>query len=878
MTKRQIWLTSVLLLALLPPLSAVPARPGRYMMKQPDGSTVTLIRHGDEFLHWTTMADGKTVVARNRDGFYRPSVRPDREALGGRKAADQEAAVLRARRSARRSGRTDARTARYPVVLVQFSDRPFTVESPLEAFSAMLNQAGYSANGATGSVRDYYLDNSMGLFQAEFDVFGPYTYDGTVAANAEEQDAAKILWASIAAHDDEIDWSQYDNGGDGKVDRVFMYYAGWNEAEGEDDTIWPHKSTFTAAGTYPSELDGMQFSIYACASERSGNSYVDRGMCGIGTAAHEFAHTLGLPDFYDTNGSEDGEAGATYDYDIMCSGNYNNEGRTPPYFTAEERVMIGWMDGLTPLPGVGEMTLGPLEANVAYRLSTANTTGDGEYFIFECRSGRGWDRYVEPGLLVYHADKSTSNSVTVTYLFYNRQMSPYEIWTGDPTYINVSGSHPCLYVVPAADPASLLYTGASERIPFPGAGHVTTFTPTDWAGRDYDLFNDIAFVPAGTFQGETMPVVTLVREKNYRGLSGIVRNSAGDALEGASVQVFLPGAPASQQAPRGPLRISGRTGDDVYASTETGADGRFLIDLSEVTAPQVEVEVSAPGCISQYVTVTLKESVLTRLEFRLAGLDDPVSYTLKKYDLSAGLSAIGTCNTSPSNIMAGIRLDAAQLAPYVGRKIRKLGFAFAFDPETASVDGVYGVIDFGTERKLLRKVAAPSLERGWNIVDVSADGLVIPEGVACHFGYVLEGSTFGFPFLYTTNGWKEGGFEYDMQDSSSSSWRYSSSWKQRPGYGNLVVYVELEDGAAITVPTIANPGYGTYAVGDRIALSLLGAEGAEAPAGDISWSYDDEPVAGGEVLLRYAGPHVLEARYVTVSGLARVVELEIEVQ
>ena len=344
------------------------------------------------------------------------------------------------------------------------------------------------------------------------------------------------------------------------------------------------------------------------------------------------------------------------------------------------------------------------------------------------------------------------------------------------------------------------------------------------------------------------------------------------------MQVFLPGAPASQQAPRGPLRISGRTGDNVYASAGTGADGRFLIDLSEVTAPQVEVEVSAPGCISQYVTVTLKESVLTRLEFRLAGLDDPVSYTLKKYDLSAGLSAIGTGNTSPSNIMAGISLDAAELAPYVGRKIRKLGFAFAFDPEIASVDGVYGVIDFGTERKLLRKVAAPSLERGWNIVDVSSDGLVIPEGVACHFGYVLEGSTYGFPFLHTTNGWKEGGFEYDMQDSSSSSWRYSSSWKQLPGYGNLVVYVELEDGAAITIPTIANPGYGTYAVGDRIALSLLGAEGAEAPAGDISWSYDDEPVAGGEVLLRYAGPHVLEARYVTVSGLARVVELEIEVQ
>lgn len=41
---------------------AIPAKPGKVMFRQPDGTTVTLVLHGDEFSHVTTTSDNYTVV------------------------------------------------------------------------------------------------------------------------------------------------------------------------------------------------------------------------------------------------------------------------------------------------------------------------------------------------------------------------------------------------------------------------------------------------------------------------------------------------------------------------------------------------------------------------------------------------------------------------------------------------------------------------------------------------------------------------------------------------------------------------------------------------------------------------------------------------
>ena len=48
---------------------AVPADPTPAQVSQPDGTSLTLVLHGDEFLNYLTTIDGYTVV-KNKAGFY----------------------------------------------------------------------------------------------------------------------------------------------------------------------------------------------------------------------------------------------------------------------------------------------------------------------------------------------------------------------------------------------------------------------------------------------------------------------------------------------------------------------------------------------------------------------------------------------------------------------------------------------------------------------------------------------------------------------------------------------------------------------------------------------------------------------------------------
>lgn len=853
-------------------LNAIPAKKGTFVKIQPDGTAITLQRHGDEFLHWTTTEDG-VVVAPDASGFYRSAQIPAQENLGGRAFAMQQSEILRIQRAAAmRAAGTRASSVsnyRFPVVLVQFSDVKFSSETANEDFSRLLNEEGYSDNGATGSVHDYYLENSMGTFNATFDVFGPYTYSGACADNADENDAAKLLWAAIKAYDNTVDWSQYDNDGDGTVDMVFMYYAGWNEAEGEDNTIWPHKYNFSYAGVTTSTLDNKKFDVYACTSELKGTSSNSGGMCGIGTCAHEFSHTQGLPDFYDVNYDNygDGEAGATYNYDIMCAGAYNNSGRTPPYFTAEERIMMGWMSGYETLPDGGDVTIPSVNTNFAYRMETSNTTGNGEYFVFECRSGSGWDAYVEPGLIVYHADKSSKYSITYkTSQYSSNTRTGYQLWTSYQQYINASGDHPCFYIIPAAAQDNLNYGGSSSKLPFPGTAGISYYCPQDWAGNSYDLFSDISFHSEGAY-------VTMSRGENYPGLCGFVKNSSGEAISGASVSIFAKDGSSSNVIGNAPEieKISGRIPDNLQMSVKTDANGYYSFDLTRYCGTSIDIEVVSSGYITKYETVSVGDGLDSK-NFTMRGINEPISYTLRKFENTTDVYGLGygdACNT-----YASICLTADDLADYVGRKILELNFAYSTGDE-GSVSKVYGIIDAGGSRLLTSQVSSPE-SGGWNTVDVSSSDLYIEAGKDYNFGYGLLSCTYGYPMLFSEEESKDGGFNYYLA-SSSTSVASSFSWSEISGYGNLLIYVRLDDSSEVDYNYIYNPGYGTYSIGDNFALQLVEAEGDRKPGTEIQWYFDDEPVSGDSITLKYAGNHLVEARFMTTAGKTKVVELEISV-
>ena len=497
---KRILMITVLLLCSLS-LLARPAYPGWRTVKQPDGSSLKVLSHGDEWGHYLTDTQGRVVV-KGEDGFYRVSenVTPQ---MASRLAAARRQARVKLRNQAAKAGEHVAVGQKhFLVILCAFKDQAFTTGNVNAEVTNMLNQAGYSKNGATGSARDFYYQNSNGYFEPIFDVYGPVTlpqnksYYGGNDSNGNDKNAEQAVADGCKAMDSQIDFSQYDIDGNGYVDMVFMFYSGYGEADSEDaDSIWPHMFYLSEANINLT-LDGKVIDQYACANELAGYGSLEGKLDGIGAVCHEFGHAMGLPDFYDTDGDTGGRSGGTYDFSTMCSGNYNNYSRTPPYFNMEERILLGWEDASTAYQeftenGTVSIPLYNPEngSPVAYKTPT---DVEGEYYVYECRGSNGWDAYLSGyGLVVYHIDRSSVRTVKV-YGQYNA--TPAEMWADWINWnsLNNNGSHPCAYIVVSADQNNYnyapsyysgygyVYNEDGDKVVFPGAQNITTFNPVSW--------------------------------------------------------------------------------------------------------------------------------------------------------------------------------------------------------------------------------------------------------------------------------------------------------------------------------------------------------------------------------------------------------------
>ena len=274
---------------------AVKAYPYPITVTQPDGTTITIQIHGDEFLNWTT--SGNRLVEQGPDGFYyyasfnsdgtksisksRVTANPLASAFSAapstvRPPQSAFAAANERRQSIARIGNPDLATGkhRFLVMLIEFSDIRFTVENPQNQFHRLLNEVGYSDNGATGSSYDYYYGNSKGVFDPSFDVIGPITlektqsYYGDDGAGGDRAYEALADACKIADAQNLVDFSVYDQDKNGTVDNIFFFFAGSNQAEGGGVyTIWPHQWQLFEYYVGVINLDGVSLNTsYACTS------------------------------------------------------------------------------------------------------------------------------------------------------------------------------------------------------------------------------------------------------------------------------------------------------------------------------------------------------------------------------------------------------------------------------------------------------------------------------------------------------------------------------------------------------------------------------------------------------------------------------------
>ena len=862
-------------------LWAVPARPGKIVKVQPDGSTVVIRLHGDEYHHWMTNEAGQ-VVELNAEGFY---------VVSGKTV--EEASAMESDVRMRESGLTPKDILRdglskaaaittgkvyIPVILVQFSDTTFVSQDPAADFHNMLNQDGYAANGATGSVHDFYYENSKGLYDPVFDVLGVVTVNSFQSYNISGSNygnvARSLIQTACSNLNSSVDFSKYDNDGDGAVDMILMYYAGHNMAEGGMG-IWPHQSYLSSTTKY----DGKTLSRYFCTSELKGD--IGRQMCGVGTTCHEFAHSLGLPDFYDTDYEVNGETAGLYSFSTMCSGSYLNEGRTPPYFSLEERIMLGWVDSdsVIEIAGPGEYTLAASSENVAYRMSTETP---GEYFLFEARGYGQWDAYLPTrGMAIYHVDKSTTRTIPIMYASYTSystvNVSPYNLWaqwSGSVNYhnsINENGSHPCYYVVPAINPSSLNYQGDQGYLPYPGFSGANQFVATDWNGDVSDLMlRNIRYNSDGS--------VSFTVVSNSKAVYGQVVDINGSPIAGAMVRVYGSSARPSA-APAGKISLLPSSpqflqGTVAELTTETDENGNYYLDLSGEEDDVFEIGASANGYVSHIKSVNVSDLAVSQ-KIALCPIDYVQERAVHYCDLEAENIYLwgGTDSSTGENydVMASIGFTEEELTPYAGRKIERIAFyAYGGKDATSVASKAYVLVEFGTTRKLFVEVE-PTVN-GWTYADISGYDIYVPDDTDIHVGYALYKPTYMYPITLEDGSEviKNSYVGYYYPDEETSTW-YSTSWN------NMIVMILSGTATVQTLGynTIDNPSAGYYQAGDTFTFKLN--ETDERAVSSVEWYFDDEPVSSESIELP-EGEHVIEARLTLVNGKKKIVEQKIFVE
>lgn len=700
--------------------------------RQPDGTVIRIKLHGDEFHHWATDEKETTTLILDKDLFYRAG----QKTMAPSGSRLQKSSISPRSNAAANTVEKTSGDHRFLVILVEFADLKFTLDNPKQAFENLLNQSGYSAYGATGSVFDYYYENSGGQFNPTFDVVGPFAVSGGYAQYGGNDYYGDDVNPDGAFHeacklaDSSVDFSIYDQDKDGYVDNIFFYYAGHNEAEGASaNTIWPHKWEFFY---YSDKFDGVRLGDYACSSEYKG--YYGNQMCGIGTFCHEFGHVLGLPDFYDTDYESNGRCYPIEEFSLMDNGSYNNDGRTPPYLSAIERNLLGWMDEPQEITASGNYALKDISNNVAYKTSTSNP---GEYFLYETRGGSSWDKYIPSGMIVYHVDQS-SNIV--------HGISAKNRWAGW-NGINCYSDHPCYYIVKAKS-----YSYDSYSIPFPGSGNVKSFCGKSWAGEEMDIsLNNISYSNGTT--------TFLLSSSAVKIVTGKLSDIWGDPVSGASVTI-------------------GKVGQGAITSVTTGSDGTYYADLTGVEDTRFSIHIDCSGFLSQSADVTVVKNTVVR-DFILYTEWDGADSELHKYG-SGDISGFGWGRSL--SIMGAVKYTAGDLGENIGSAIGSISFYI----NDSSADAVYVLVEYGNERVMTMQVQ-DVVFNGWNTVPVSGSALIIPKDKDVWVGFAVVNPKEGKPLGIDAGPWTEGGGYLARYTNSKAAWSKLNS-------GNLLLGISLSTG------------------------------------------------------------------------------------
>jgi len=401
--------TALIFLFTTSSLMAIIAKPGVITERQPDGTEIQLVLRGDKWQHWYETADGYSVMENEAgewvyvkgvvDGRLIPGVVKvtDKLETDSEKIRDLPKHLKLPRRiisynfPAPNISETGEEDFKIPVLLIDYPDMQQIYRK--QNFLEMMNEDDYKG---TGSFRDYFAEVSYGQFLSIATVEGWFTaenehnYYSEDANNSFNRQTNLARYAVDQAEEAGIDWSQYDNDGNGHVDGVIIIHAGKGAEMGDDSNIWSFRGDLRH-NNKQIQYDGVWIDVFTMQPEIEGTS-----MSHIGVFAHEYGHVLGLPDLYDTDDSSEGIGN--------WGGGDGGSPWKPAHLCAWSKIKLGWLVPTDIDSFTTNLEIVPVENNpVVYRIKSS--TDSSEWFLLSNRRKTGFDeRLPESGLLIWHID------------------------------------------------------------------------------------------------------------------------------------------------------------------------------------------------------------------------------------------------------------------------------------------------------------------------------------------------------------------------------------------------------------------------------------------------------------------------------------------
>lgn len=295
------------------------------------------------------------------------------------------------------------------VILVDFSDWVWDAQSiaatPADFDSLLFsNRDTDPIHNPTGSMTDFYLENSYGSTYIKGEIYGWYRMPNTYAYYVGDNDGLSM--GSILARDavfaanNDIDFSRFASDGQ-NVDGVVIVHPGAG-AESGAYGIWSHKSQISGSPI----LDGVRLGPYTVNPEESGG-----GLTPIGVFTHEHGHVLGLPDLYDTDydpPTSEGLGG----WSLMAGGSYNGGSRYPSSLDAWCKKKLGFVTVVDVTTNLDSVAFPAVEYNpVVYQIKDTNIVSGREYWLVENRQPYGFDVALPGhGLCIFHVDENVSSN------------------------------------------------------------------------------------------------------------------------------------------------------------------------------------------------------------------------------------------------------------------------------------------------------------------------------------------------------------------------------------------------------------------------------------------------------------------------------------